>query len=311
VPFELIPPGTHFDFIGKWKLALALSGLVILAGLVAFFVRGPRFGIDFAGGTEMLVRFAEGAEVGEGGIREVVVGAGVADAAVVRFRESGAPMFSIYFAGQPGEKAELVDALQQALAARFGGVTVDRVDFVGPRVGQELRRDGINALLISFVLVLAYIAFRFSPRFAPGAVVALIHDVLVTSSIFLVFGWEFDLNVLAALLTIIGYSVNDTIVVFDRIRETMQVRTKSDLAEVINLAINQTLGRTILTSGLTLLSVLALLFFGGEMIRPFATAMTIGIFAGVYSTIYIAAALLLYLETRFAGAGAAAPARSR
>jgi preprotein translocase subunit SecF len=309
--FEIIPPGTHFDFLGKWKIALAVSLTIIAIALAAIPIRGLRFGIDFAGGTEMLVRFAEGAAVEEGGIREVATAAGVPETTVVRFRESSAPIFSIYFAGEPGEKAERVDAIQQALSARFGEVGIDRVEFVGPRVGAELRRKGINALLLSFVLILAYVAFRFSPRYAPGAVVALVHDVTVTAGIFVILGLQFDLGVLAALLSIIGYSVNDTIVIYDRIRETSGIRTKSDITEVINLSINQTLSRTILTALTVWVAVLALLAFGGEVIRSFALAMAIGVVVGAYSTVYIAAALLLWLETRFGGGGASAPARPR
>jgi preprotein translocase subunit SecF len=311
MPFEIIPPGTHFDFIGKWRVAIAIPVIIILAGLAAIPIRGLHFGIDFAGGTEVLMRFAEGSAVEEGGIREVAAAAGVEDATVVRFRETGAPIFSLYFAGAPGEKAERVDALQRALAERFGSATVDRVEFVGPRVGAELRRDGVYSLLIAFVLILAYVSFRFSPRYAPGAVVALVHDVSVTASIFVILGWELDLGVLAALLTIIGYSVNDTIVIFDRIRETMQVRTKSDLTEVINLSLNQTLSRTILTATTVLVAVLALLLFGGEVLWSFSMAMAIGVVVGTYSSIYIAAALLLVLETRFGGGGTGAPARPR
>lgn len=311
MPFEIVPPGTHFDFIGRWRIAASISVLIILGGLAAIPVRGLRFGIDFAGGTEMLVRFDEGSPVEEGGIREAAVGAGVQDATVVRFSDAVTPIFSIYFAGEPGEKAERVDALQQALAARYGTATVDRVEFVGPRVGAELRRDGVNALLIAFLLILAYVAFRFSPRFAPGAVIALVHDVSVTASIFVIFGWELDLGVLAALLTIVGYSVNDTIVIFDRIRETMQVRTKSDLTEVINLAVNQTLSRTILTATTVLVAVLALLLFGGEVLWSFSLAMAIGVVVGTYSSVYIAAAILLVLEQRFGGGGTGAPARPR
>jgi preprotein translocase subunit SecF len=311
MPFEIVPPGTHFDFIGRWRIAAAFSVLVILAGLAAIPIRGLRFGIDFAGGTEMLVRFDEGSPVEEGGIREAAAGAGVQDATVVRFSDAATPIFSIYFAGEPGEKAERVDALQQALATRYGTATVDRVEFVGPRVGAELRRDGVNALLIAFVLILAYVAFRFSPRYAPGAVIALVHDVSVTAAIFVICGWELDLGVLAALLTIVGYSVNDTIVIFDRIRETMQVRTKSDLTEVINLAVNQTLSRTILTATTVLVAVLALLLFGGEVLWSFSLAMAIGVVVGTYSSVYIAAAILLVLEQRFGGGGAGAPARPR
>jgi preprotein translocase subunit SecF len=182
-----------------------------------------------------------------------------------------------------------------------GPLKVDRVEFVGPRVGDELRRDGINALLIAGVLILFYVAFRFSTRFAPGAIVALVHDVGITAGIFVILGLEFDLKVLAALLAIIGYSLNDTIIIYDRIRENMELRTKHDLEDVLNRSVNQTLSRTVLTSGTTMAAVLALLFVGGPVLRPFALAMTIGIVVGTYSSIYIASPTLLWLEKRFGG----------
>ena len=299
MPFEIIKPGTHFDFISRWKIAAVVSVTLLLLAAVAVPIRGVRLGIDFAGGTEMLVRFADDSPVSESQIREVLAEAGVPDAVVVRFRDLGAVEFSVRFAGESGEKGEHVDRLKQALAARFGEIHVDRVEFVGPRVGEELRRDGINALLLASLLILAYVAFRFSARFAPGAVVALIHDVSVTAGIFVLLGLEFDLRVLAALLATLGYSLNDTIIVYDRIRENMEVRTKAALPEVLNLSVNQTLSRTILTSSTTMLAVLSLLILGGEVIRPFALAMAIGIMVGTYSSMYIAAPVLLLLEQRF------------
>jgi preprotein translocase SecF subunit len=167
---------------------------------------------------------------------------------------------------------------------------------VGPRVGAELRRDGLLAIFWASFFMMIYIGFRFSLRFAPGAVVALVHDVGVTAGIFVILGLEFDLRVLAALLAILGYSLNDTIIIYDRIRENMELRTKHDLPEVLNLSVNQTLSRTVLTSGTTMAALLALLFLGGEVIRPFALAMTIGVVVGTYSSIFIAAPILLLLE---------------
>ncbi len=181
---------------------------------------------------------------------------------------------------------------------------------MGPKVGAELREAGLKAIAIACVLILIYIGFRFSVRFAPGAVVALIHDVSITGSIWILLGLEFDLRVLAALLAIIGYSLNDTIIVYDRIRENMELRTKYDLKEVLNHSVNQTLSRTLLTSLTTLAAVLSLLLLGGEVIRPFAMAMTIGILVGTYSSIFIASPSLLWLETRF-GAASSGPRGER
>ena len=178
-------------------------------------------------------------------------------------------------------------------------------------MGAELREDGLKAIAIACLLILIYIGFRFSVRFAPGAVVALIHDVSITSSIWILLGLEFDLRVLAALLAIIGYSLNDTIIVYDRIRENMELRTKYDVKEVLNLSVNQTLSRTLLTSLTTLAAVLSLLLLGGEVIRPFALAMAIGIVVGTYSSIYIASPSLLWLETRFGAASGGPGANAR
>jgi len=342
VRFELIRPGTQIDFVGMRHRWIGLSLFLIAASLVAIPVRGIRWGIDFAGGTEIEVRFADGVAVEEGAIRRVVAACGVEDPSVVRYGDLGGSEFLIGFrpvgparaaalaesgAGCPvtPEQQErlaraaaaagsegggegggvLVDRIGFALGNAVGSAEVLRVEFVGPRVGSELRRDGLLALGIAFGLILAYIAFRFSRHFAPGAVVALVHDVLITAGIFVIFGLKIDLQVLAALLAIIGYSVNDTIIIYDRIRENMQLRTKYDLADVINRSVNQTLARTLLTSGLTLLSVLALLFLGGDVLRPFSLAMTIGIVVGSYSSIFIASSLLLYLEKR-SGSGARA-----
>jgi preprotein translocase SecF subunit len=184
---------------------------------------------------------------------------------------------------------------------------IERVDFVGPKVGADLRRDGIYAIAIACLLILVYVGFRFSPRYAPGAVVALVHDVAITAGFFVLFGLEFDLRVLAALLAVLGYSLNDTIVVYDRIRENLALHTKYDLAEVLNRSVNETLSRTLLTGSTTLLALLALLVLGGEVVRPFAIAMTIGILVGTYSSIYIAAPTLLWLEQRRSGRGEQRP----
>jgi preprotein translocase subunit SecF len=337
VPFQIVPAGTKIDFIGRRHLCAAISAALLLAGVAAIPIQGIRYGIDFAGGTEVQVLFDDEAGAGEGAIRDVVTACGVGDPSVVRYGETDAAEFLIRFrmeagvdavesvaaagclltdadreklaraaeagggGGEVGEKGEIVDRLELALRNAVGPLVVQRVEYVGPRVGAELRRDGLYAIGIASLLILAYIAFRFSARFAPGAIVALLHDIGITAGLFVIFGREFDLRVLAALLAILGYSLNDTIIIYDRIRENMEVRTKHDLVEVLNLSVNQTLARTILTSGTTMAAVLALLFLGGEVIRPFAIAMAIGIVVGTYSSIFIAAPTLLFLESRFGG----------
>jgi preprotein translocase subunit SecF len=348
VPFEIVPAGTKIDFIGKRHLCAAISGAVLLAGLIAIPIQGVRLGIDFAGGSEMQVLFESAEGASEGPIREVAGVCGVPDASVVRYGETDEAEFLIRFRtdvgesegelvasadcpltdadrerlakaaqsgggeGDVGEKGEIVDRLTFALTNAIGPLTVQRVEYVGPRVGAELRRDGILAMGIASLMILAYIAFRFSTRFAPGAIVALLHDVGITMGIFVIFGMEFDLRVLAALLAILGYSLNDTIIIYDRIRENMELHTKHDLIEVLNLSVNQTLARTILTSGTTLAAVFALLLVGGEVIRPFAIAMAIGIVVGTYSSMFVASPTLLFLENRFgSGDPLATPAKRK
>lgn len=336
MPFEIVKPGTHFDFLGKWRICVTISAALLLMGIAGIPVRGFRLGIDFAGGTEVQVRFLDVGVVDEGDIRNVVNGLGIPNASVTRFGGADSHEFLIKFRGgreveeaaaaedasgaaleqSDGEEAgaeterregdadeapenDRIFLLQDTLEERIGPLEVQRVEFVGPKVGAELREDGLKAIAIACVLILIYIGFRFSVRFAPGAVVALIHDLSITASIWILLGLEFDLRVLAAFLAIIGYSLNDTIIVYDRIRENMELRTTYDLQEVLNHSVNQTLSRTLLTSLTTLAAVLSLLVLGGEVIRPFALAMSIGILVGTYSSIYIASPSLLWLETRF------------
>ena len=342
MPFEIIKPGTHIDFIGQRKIAFAISLTLIIASLLAVGLRGVRMGIDFAGGTELHLRFQPGDDASEGSLRQVAEVCGVGDASVVRYGETGSGEFLLRFSqivDDPAEAGEcplvaeqlerlaeldkvrgmdpatldaagVADRIQFALANEIGPAELMRLEYVGPRVGDELRRDGLLSIGIACVMILAYIAFRFSMRFAPGAVIALLHDVGITAGIFVILGLEFDLRVLAALLAIIGYSLNDTIIIYDRIRENMELRTKRDLEEVLNLSVNQTLSRTILTSATTLGAVLCLLIFGGGVIQPFALAMAIGIFVGTYSSTFVAAPTLLLLETYFQSPDAARAAAS-
>jgi preprotein translocase subunit SecF len=308
---EIIPHGTKIDFIGKWRICMIASGLLILLGALAIPVRGFRLGVDFSGGTEVQVRFAGDAPVDEGPVRGAVGGLGIEEASVVRYGPEGAREFLIRFRGGLDEtRADRMEPFREALG-KIAPIEIQRVEYVGPKVGAELRRAGLYSLGLAFLLILVYVGFRFSPRFAPGAVIALVHDVLTTCAVWILLGLEFDLQVVAALLTIIGYSINDTIVIYDRIRETMELHTKVDLADVINRSVNVTLSRTILTSGATLLSVMALLTV--PAVRPFALAMVIGMISGVYSTVYIASAILLLMERRGAGrsSGTSQPGAAR
>ncbi len=318
MPFEIIPSDTKIDFIGRRRLAALISGGLIIASLIAIPIRGVKLGVDFAGGTEIQVQFGPGVGADEGRIREVANAVGVRGASVVRYGDSESGAFLVKFQGNinaaeaeegdaaPAEltdasvgKKDLIVRLEKGLNDSIGTVSIERVDFVGPRVGAELREDGLKSLLLASFFIVIYIWFRFSLRFSPGAIAAVLHDLLITSGIFVILGMEFDLRILAAMLAILGYSLNDTIIIYDRIRENMALRTTVDFPEVLNQSVNQTLSRTVLTSGTTLAALLSLFFLGGEMIRPFAFAMIIGVFVGTYSSIYIAAPLLLILEQRY------------
>ena len=334
--FEIIPAGTKVDFIGRRRICALISLAVLIASAAAVGVRGVRLGIDFAGGTEILVRFAPGVTAGEGAIRELVGSvADVEGLSVVRYGEVEQNEFLLRFQGGleagEGEVEEAVAAadeldpelvtgdrivrIERILARGLGPLDIQRVDFVGPRVGAELRTDGVLSLVWASLFILAYITFRFSSRFAPGAIVAVLHDLFVTAGIFVILGLEFDLRILAAMLAILGYSLNDTIIIYDRIRENMALRTTYDLPQVLNESVNQTLARTVLTSGTTLVALASLFFLGGEVIRPFAFAMIIGVIVGTYSSIYIAAPTLMVLEQRFGdergGAARAREARAK
>jgi preprotein translocase subunit SecF len=336
---ELVPPGTQIDFIGYRRIAYAVSGVLLLAGILAVAVQGMRFGIDFAGGTEVAVHFdSEGAD--EAKIRTLAEGCGILDPTVVRYGETTVSEFLIRFnrvgdanaeeCPQPPEAAEaekpaeqgapatreiattpgttaVIDRLTHSMQEHVGPLQVLSVEYVGPQVGDDLRRDGLISLGYATLGILIYIAFRFSSRFGPGAVVALVHDVMITAGIFAIFRLEFDLSVLAALLGLMGYSLNDTIIVYDRIRENMSLHTKYDLVSVLNRSVNETLSRTLLTSLNTLATVLCLLFVGGEVIFGFALAMVIGIVVGTYSSIFVAAPILLFLEQRYGKTPAAKP----
>ena len=323
MPFEIIPPGTNIDFLGQRRICIAVSIALIALGAVFASVNGVKVGLDFAGGTEVQLLFADGVKVDEGLIRSVVADVGFADSQVVRFGDAGDLEFNIKFNSVvPGSAAALavieaqtgengdgdavglesntrVMVLENSLRGAIGDFTEQRVEYVGPRVGAELREDGAKALLYSAIVILMYVTFRFNSRFAPGAVVAVVHDLAITAGILVMLGEEFDLQILAAMLAILGYSLNDTIIIYDRIRENMEFRTTADLEETLNTSVNQTLSRTVLTSLTTLLALLSLYFLGGAVIQPFAKTMLIGVLVGTYSSIFIASPLLLFLEERY------------
>ena len=284
---------TNFDFMGKRMPAAVVSGILLLIAVGALVVNNLNMGLDFTGGTLVELGFPE--EVDAQALRDVLAAEGYENG-TVQFFGSNTDIL-IRMPPQGGaDQAKLGDEIFVTLKELYPGVTLRQSNFVGPAVGQELTEDGGLALLTALIVVMLYILFRFTKQFSIGAVVALAHDVFIVLGFFAVFQWTFDLTVLAALLAVIGYSLNDTIVVSDRIRENFRKIRKRTPVEVINESLNQTLGRTLVTSLTTLFVLLALLAAGGEVIRGFALALSIGVVVGTYSSIYVAANMLLVLN---------------
>jgi len=289
---QLLNKETHINFLGLRKPAMALSLLLIVIAIGSIAVRGFNFGIDFTGGTILEVGYPQNAELEQ--IREVLGEKGYSDAMVQHFGSATEVMIRI--APREGvTSAELSDRLFALLRADNPEIELRRVEFVGPQVGEELTNDGGLAMIYALIGILIYVALRFEYRFAVGSVAALVHDVIITLGVFSILQLDFDLTVLAALLAVIGYSLNDTIVVFDRIRENFRKMRKGSSEEVVNASLNQTLSRTLMTSFTTLLVLVALFFFGGESIHGFATALLLGVLVGTYSSIYVASATALAL----------------
>ena len=286
-----------WDFMGKRKIALALSIVLLLVSIGSLVTRQLELGIDFTGGVLIEVGYPEAAQLDQ--IRSAITAAGYPDATVQNFGTARDVLIRLAPEDEKSS-AEISEAVLNTLRASAPGVEMRRVEFVGPQVGKELTEQGGLAMLFALLMILAYVAFRFQWKFAVGAVAALVHDVFLTLGFFSVFGIGFDLSVLAAVLAVIGYSLNDTIVVFDRIRENFLKLRKKTPEQVMNTSINQMLGRTIITSGTTLLVLLALFLLGGEVIHNFALALIVGILIGTYSSIYVAstAALALDVNTR-------------
>lgn len=284
---------SNIDFLGKRKTAMVLSGTFILASVISLFIQGLQFGLDFTGGTLVEVGYQHPVDLKR--VRGLLDEGGISNATVQQFGTSKEIL--IRLAPQKGESS--ADLSTKVLEILNTGSDEQgeqrRVEFVGPQVGSELTEDGGLALLASMGCILLYVAWRFEYRFAFGSVAALGHDVIVTLGIFSIFGMDFDLTVLAALLAVIGYSLNDTIVVYDRIRENFRKIRKGKPVEIMNISLNQILTRTIITSLTTLLVLFSLAIFGGEIIHNFAIALIIGVVVGTYSSIYIASPIVLSL----------------
>jgi len=289
---QLFNKETHINFLGKRKLAMVFSLALILISIGSFATRGFNFGIDFTGGTLIEVGYPQNAELDD--IRSALGASGFGDAVVQHFGTATDVLIRI--APREGmTSAELSDQVLASLKGADDQVAMRRVEFVGPQVGEELTNDGGLAMIYALIGILIYVALRFEYRFAVGSVAALVHDVIITLGVFSLLQLDFDLTVLAAILAVIGYSLNDTIVVFDRIRENFRMMRKGTPEDVVNASLNQTLSRTLMTSFTTMLVLFALFFFGGELIHGFATALLVGIFVGTYSSIYVASASALAL----------------
>ena len=283
---------SHINFMGMRKSAFLLSGILIALSLASLAIRGLNFGIDFTGGTLIEVGYPEPAELDT--VRGLLDSSDFDNAVVQHFGTTQDVLIRLV----PEEgmnSAEISSRVLQVLQAGGQEVQMRRVEFVGPQVGDELKEDGGLAMLYALIGILIYVTLRFESRFALGAVAALVHDVTITLGVFSITQMGFDLTVLAALLAVIGYSLNDTIVVFDRVRENFRKLRKDIPVDVVNISLNQTLNRTIMTSFTTLLVLSALYAFGGEIIHGFATALIIGVLIGTYSSIYVASPITLAL----------------
>lgn len=289
---KLIAKQTNFDFMGVRKPAALISIVFIVIAITSFVVNGLNFGIDFTGGTIVELSYENGVDLDK--VRKSLLDTDFRDAVVQYFGTSTDVLIRI--PPQQGmNTADISSKLIQLLGTSGDAVQMRRVEFVGPQVGEELREDGGLAMIWALLGILIYVAIRFQTRFSLGAIAALIHDVVITIGFFSITQMNFDLTVLAAILAVIGYSLNDTIVVFDRIRENFHQMRKATPIEVMNASINQTLSRTIVTGLTTLLVLVALFVFGGEIIHGFSTALIIGVLIGTYSSVFIASPVTLAL----------------
>ncbi|MCA0940529.1 protein translocase subunit SecF [Salipiger pacificus] len=300
---RVIPDNTSFDFFKRWKLWFGISGLMIVLALVSFGARGLNYGIDFRGGTTIRTQSAEAVDVGA--YRDALGALGLGDVVISEvFDPSFGPdqnVAMVRIQAQNEEEAVTPETISQVEAA-LQGVSPDiefvSVESVGPKVSGELIWTAVEAVVLAIGAVLIYIWLRFEWQFALGAVLALVHDVILTIGVFSELQMKFDLTTIAALLTIVGYSLNDTVVVFDRVRENLIKYKKTDLKDVLNLSINETLSRTFMTSFTTLLALFALFALGGDVIRGFVFAMIWGVFVGTYSSVFVASTVLLWLGVK-------------
>ena len=285
---------TNIDFISKQKITGFLSIALIVAGIASLIMKGgPLLSIDFTGGTVAQVKFEKPVELSQ--LRETLSDYGFKGAEIVEFGSPDEILIKTQFSGS---SSEISEKLTLALGNSF---TLRRVESVGPKIGKELQTDALKAIGLALLLILIYITFRFDRYYALGSVMALIHDVLITLGVFSLLDYEINLSIIAAFLTIVGYSLNDTIVVFDRIRENIPKFMKKTLNDVVNISLNETLNRTVITSLTTMMVVVILFLWGGKVINLFAFALIIGVFVGTYSSLFVASPVMVYFEKRSAG----------
>jgi preprotein translocase subunit SecF len=300
---RLVKQNTNFDFFKRWKLWLGISGVMMVVAFASFMIQGLNFGIDFRGGTTIRTESPRPVDIGV--YRDAISPLGLGDVSITEvFDPTFGPdqnVAMIRIQAQDGEEAvsvEIISSVEAALKTVRPDIKFISVESVGPKVSGELIQTAIIAVMLAIGAVLIYIWLRFEWQFAAGAVLALVHDVILTIGVFSELQIRFDLAIIAALLTIVGYSLNDTVVVFDRVRENLRKYKKRPLAEVLNISINETLSRTFMTSLTTLLALISLFVLGGDVIRGFVFAMIWGVIIGTYSSIFVASAVLLYLGVK-------------
>lgn len=294
---ELIKPGTKFDFVGKMKLFLIISIVAVAASILLLIVRGgPNLGIDFAGGTSFQIKFNQPTTTDK--VRATLKTIDLGDSTIQQIGAGGNTEFLIRTEASSSDLKGITGKFEDTFTAAYGksAFEIRKTESVGPKAGKDLREKGILALCFSFLGMLVYVAWRYEFRFAVGGILALVHDVIVTLGAITLLGREFTLTIIAALLTLVGFSINDTVVIFDRIRENMRKSPKKDLGTVMNESVNQTLSRTILTSLTVFLVLVALYFVGGDVINDFAVTLLIGVVVGTYSSVFVASQFVLIWE---------------
>jgi preprotein translocase subunit SecF len=295
---ELIKPGLRIPFTRYRKTAIIISTIINVAVLIMLLTKGPNLGVDFAGGTMVHLKFQQ--NVATADLRQAFEKMDLGGSVIQDFGQPGANEYLVRLDKTSVEIGVLGEQIKKVLTEQFGTdkFEVRRIESVGPKIGQDLRQRGALSVIVATIMMGLYIWLRFEFRFGVGAVIALAHDVLVAVGALLLANYEFDLTIIAALLTIVGFSVNDTVVICDRIRENMRKIKRETLESIINISINETLSRTILTTGTTLLVLVALFVLGGAVIRPFAFTLLVGFISGVYSTIFIASPVILMWEKK-------------